>query len=79
MRPVTLDSDPGKTFYCEVRAASPRTGLQVGAIVWVDFGTPNRIEGQWRQCVVLPSEAATASGVHVRLSPDPKKAPSLLG
>lgn len=81
VRPVTLESEPGKTFYCEVRASSPRTGIQVGAIVWVNFGTQNRVEGQWRQCVVLPNPEGTnaASGVHVRLSPDPKKAPRTLG
>jgi len=68
VRPVTLDSDPGKAFYCEVRAASPRTGLQVGAVVYVNFGTPNNVEGQWYRCQVLPSPDGvnTASGVHVR-------------
>jgi len=54
VRPVTLDTDPAKTFYCEVRAL-PKTGLGEGAIVWVNFGTQNNVEGQWRQCVVMPS------------------------
>lgn len=76
VRPVTLDSEPGKTFYCEVRA-NPKIGLGVGAIVWVNFGTQNKVDGQWRQCLVLPSPEGTntASGVHVRLSPAPAKAP----
>lgn len=41
VRPVTLDSEPGKTFFLEVRAF-PKTGLREGAIVWVNFGTPNK-------------------------------------
>lgn len=76
VRPVTIENDPDqRTYYCEVRAASPQTGLQVGAIVWVNFGTQTKIEGQWRQCVILPSSAATASGVHVKLSPEPSTEP----
>lgn len=80
VRPVTLDTDPGKTFYCEVRAW-PKTGLRVGAIVWVDFGTPNNLQGQWRQCLVVESPEGTnsASGVHVKLSPSASKAPTELG
>ncbi len=68
VRPVTLESEPEKTLYCEVRAASPRTGLQIGAVAYVNLGTPNHVEGQWYRCVVLPSPEGinTASGVHVR-------------
>ena len=52
-------------------SAWPKTGLRVGAIVWVDFGTPNKLQGQWRQCLVIETPEGTnaASGVHVRLSP----------
>lgn len=79
VRPVTLESEPGKTFYCEVRIL-PKRGLGVGEIVWVNFGQPQYVEN-WRQCIVLPSPEGTnaASGVHVKLSPDPKTAPETAG
>lgn len=68
VRPVTLESEPGKSFMCEVRAASWKTGLRPGAVVYVNFGTANQVEGQWYRCQVLPSPDGTntASGVHVR-------------
>lgn len=85
VRPVSIEGDE-RTYMCEVRAAS-RDGLQPGAIVWVEFGATwpeinggkQKLAGQWRQCIVLPSEAHTASGVHVRLSPSTGSAPSELG
>lgn len=80
VRPVTIEGDPdARTYYVEVRAASPRTGLKEGAIVFVNFGQPQHVEN-WRQCIILPSpEGAAASGCHVRLSPDSRKAPTKLG
>lgn len=67
VRPVTIAGDD-RTYYAEVRAASPQTGLQIGAVVYVNFGTANQVEGQWYRCEVLPSPDGvnTASGVHVR-------------
>lgn len=64
VRPVTIDGDPtGRSYTCEVRSVSPRTGVQPGAIVSVEFGAAwatrggrqVRIEGQWHQCIVLPA------------------------
>lgn len=60
VRPVTIEGDP-KRYYCEVRAASPRTGLQVGAVVYVNFGTPNQVEGT---VVSVPGLAESGRGEH---------------
>lgn len=82
VRPVTIENEPDKTMMCEVRTMSG-SGLRPGDIVWVEFGATwatkggrqIKIDGQWRQAIVLPSSVATASGVHIRLSPKPSTEP----
>jgi hypothetical protein len=61
MRMVSLDGERG-AFKCEVRT-SPNSGMEVGDIVWVEFGgfrselagTRVHYEGQWQRCIVEPS------------------------
>lgn len=88
VRPVTIEGDPDqRTYMAEVRSESP--SLKIGTIVWIEFGvTWSTVKGrevknpgQWRQAVIVenPDGVNTASGVHVRLSPDPKKAPPAAG
>lgn len=86
VRPVTIEGDAdARTYYCEVRSM-PTSGLQPNDIVWVELGATfaivsgrkEKVGGQWRQAIVLPS-GNFGSGVHVRLSPDPKTAPAERG
>lgn len=82
IRSVTVESEPGRSFMCEVRTL-PKSGLRPGDLVWVEFGAywmeiqgvNTRQPGTWRQCIVLPNEVSTAEGVHVRLSPRPSTEP----
>ena len=74
VRSVTIEGHH-VAYSCEVRTL-PGSGLRPGDTVWVEFGAywtelqgeKTRHGGQWRQCVVLPSKAHTADGVHVRLT-----------
>jgi len=87
VRPVTIEGDPDhRTYYCEVRTL-PGSGLKPDDIVWVELGATwatfsgrqEKVGGQWRQAIVLPNLGGMPSDVHLRLSPDPSRAPDTLG
>jgi hypothetical protein len=63
---------------------SERGSTRAGDYVLIEFGATwategdrhFKVDGQWRQCQIV---AVVHSELHVRLSPDPKKAPATAG
>lgn len=80
--PVLLLPDERVSLARAVR--TNRGSTRPGDYVLVEFGATwatdrtgqYKVPGQWRQCVI---EKVVHSELHVRLSPDSKKAPPTLG
>ena len=86
VRPVTIEGDAdARTYYPEVRTL-PGSGLKPGDIVWLELGATwayvggrkEKVGGQWRQAIIVAGPPQ-GSGVHLKLSPDPKTAPAERG